>query len=129
MRTMMMLILAVVVYASPALGDGGGGGSAKAKAPTQAEIAAKLVEEGKEAMMKRDYALATTKFREAVARAPEPQYYVNLCVSLYSEGKFGEANTACRTALQNKPTEAVKQKAEKMIEKIREEARKQGISI
>lgn len=114
-----MIVVLMAAMAGGAYGEG----------TQKHNIVERLVQEGKEAMMRREYALATKKFREAVARVPEPQYFVNLCVSLYSEGKFGEANAACKGALQNKPSDAVKQKAEKMLEKIRDEAKRQGIKL
>ena len=49
------------------------------------------------------YDEATAKFRDAVARVPEAKYFFNLCTSLFQEGKFGEALTACNSAAQEQP--------------------------
>ena len=72
--------------------------SGTAFAQSQADIAAKLNEEGKAFMYADKYPEASAKFRDAVARVPEAKYFYNLCASLYKEGKFGEALTACNQA-------------------------------
>jgi hypothetical protein len=112
-------------------GAGTGGPAGRpAKAPsTQAEIAAQRAAEGKEAVMNQQFALASQKFRDAVARVPEPAYFFNLCVSLFLEGKFGESLTACNAVEHNSPTPQLKQKTEKMIVRILDEARREGIQI
>ena len=50
-------------------------------AQSQAEIAAKLNDEGKELMYGGHIAEASAKFAEAVARVPEAKYFFNLCTS------------------------------------------------
>lgn len=95
----------------------------------QAEIAAKLNEEGKQLMFGNDFAGATAKFRDAVARAPEPKYFYNLCMSLYQEGKFDEAFTACNAVGQNNPSAEQKDKADKLTGKIKDEAKAQGLEL
>lgn len=100
-----------------------------AHAQSQAEIADRLNDEGKEHMYANNYAEASAKFREAVARVPEAKYFFNLCTSLYQEGKFGEALTACAAVDKNNPTDALRAKAEKMTGRIKAEAKAQGIDV
>lgn len=106
-----------------------GGLAGSARAQSQAEIAAKLNEEGKELMYADKYAEAAKKFQEAVARVPEAKYFVNLCTARLEEGKLDEALTACNAVELNNPTPDQKARAEKLIEKINEEARKQGLEL
>src|SRR5262245_36077375 len=90
--TTVAALLAVSALASSAYAEG------------QAEIAAKLNEEGKTLMFANKYGEASTKFKAAVARVPEPGYFVNLCTCLFQEGKFGEALTACNAVANNNPS-------------------------
>src|ERR1700685_707526 len=99
------------------------------RAETQAEIANRENEEGKELMFSGKYPDASAKFRDAVARVPEAKYFFNLCTSLYQEGKYGESLTACNSAEQNKPDDALKAKIEKMAGRIKDEAQKQGLDL
>lgn len=99
-----------------------------ALAETQAEIAARENEEGKTLMFSGKYAEASAKFQDAVARVPEPKYFFNLCTSRFQEGKFGEALTACNAADKN-ADDKLKTKTAKLVEKIQEEAQKQGIDL
>ena len=98
-----------------------------AHAQQQAELAAKLNEEGKELLYAGKYAEASAKFRDAVARVSEPKYFINLCASLLQEAKFSEALTNCNAVANNNPTPDQRTKADKLISKINEEAKKQGI--
>ncbi len=100
-----------------------------ASAQSQAEIALKLNDEGKELMYGKKYAEASTKFREAVARVPEPKYFFNLCTSLFQEGKFGEALTACNAVGNNNPSPELNAKSDKLSQRIKDEAKTQGISV
>jgi hypothetical protein len=94
----------------------------------QKDIAENLNEEGKALMFKNKYAEATGKFRQAIARLPgEPKYYLNLCTSLYHEGKFGEALTACNAVGTNNPSAEQKEKVTKLTTRIKDEAKSQGI--
>lgn len=102
--------------------------SSVALAETQAEIAARENEEGRTLMFDSKFAAASEKFQNAVARVPEPKYFVNLCASRFSEGKFGEALTACNAAEKN-GDDKVKAKTAKLVAKIHEEAQKQGIDL
>src|SRR6188474_2808559 len=103
-------------------------GTARAQ-NSQAEIAAKLNEEGKELMYGNKFAEAAKKFQEAVARVPEAKYFLNLCLARFQEGKFDEALTACNAVELNNPSETTKSKAEKTIAKINETARAQNIEL
>ncbi|HSS00057.1 MAG TPA: hypothetical protein VLM79_23535 [Kofleriaceae bacterium] len=100
-----------------------------ARAETQAEIAARLNEEGKQLMYKDQPAEAAKKFQEAVARVPEAKYFVNLCTARLQEGKLDEALTACDAVDLNNPTPEQKTKASKLVEKINEEAKKQNLEL
>lgn len=95
----------------------------------QADLAAKLNDEGKELMFAGKFAEASAKFRDAVARVPEPKYFFNLCTSLYQEGKFDEAMTACNAIDKNSPTAEQKAKTDKLIGKIKDEAAAQHIEL
>ncbi|MEO8705878.1 MAG: hypothetical protein ABI867_37955 [Kofleriaceae bacterium] len=98
-----------------------------ASAQSQAEIASRLNDEGKEAMYGNNYAEATAKFRQAIARVPEPKYFFNLCTSLFQEGKFGEAVAACEAVDKNNPTPDLTSKTAKLEGRIKEEAKAQGL--
>lgn len=100
-----------------------------AHAESQAEIASKENEEGKQLMFQQKYADASAKFQDAVARVPEAKYFFNLCMSLYQEGKFGEALTACNSVDKNGADDALKTKASKLEDKIKDEAQKQGVAL
>ena len=107
----------------------GGATGGVAFAEGQAELAAKLNDEGKQLMFGNDFPGASAKFRDAVARAPEPKYFFNLCMSLYQEGKFDDAFTACTAVGQNNPSAEQKDKAEKLIGRIKDEAKAQGLEL
>src|SRR5256885_7140036 len=93
-----------------------------AYAESQADIAARENEEGKELMYANKYTDSSAKFRDAVARVPEPKYFLNLCASLYQEGKFGEALTACNSAEKNNTDDALKGKIDKLASRIKDDA-------
>jgi hypothetical protein len=99
--------------------------SGAAYAQSQAELAEKLNEEGKELMYANKYPEASAKFRQAVARVAEPKYFFNLCVSLTNEGALNEAFNAC-TSAQGNATGELSTKTDKMITKIRDLAKSQG---
>src|SRR5215211_7316297 len=104
--------------------------SGVAFAESQADIAARLNEEGKQLMFANPprYAEASAKFQEAHSRAPEPKYFFNHCTSLFQQGKFGEALTACNAADKN-ADDKLKPKIAKLVERIREEAKKQNVDL
>ena len=99
-----------------------------ASAESQAQIAERLNEEGKQLMFAERYPEASAKFQDAHSRVPEPKYFFNHCTSLFHEGKFGEALTACNAADKN-ADDKLKGKIAKVVEKIREEAKKQNIDL
>ena len=96
-------------------------------ADSQADIAARLNDEGKEQMYGKNYAQASAKFRECIAHVPEPKYFFNLCTSLFQEGQFGRALVACDAVEQNSPSPDLLAKANKLIAKIEGEATAQGL--
>ena len=98
-------------------------------AQSQSEIASKLNDEGKELMFGGKYADASGKFREAVARVPEPKYFFNLCTSLFQEGRFSDAMVACSAVANNKPTPELQAKTDKLIGRIEAEAKAQNIEL
>jgi hypothetical protein len=98
-------------------------------AESQADIAAKENDEGKDLMFAGKYAEASAKFEDAAARANEPKYYFNLCTSRYQEGKFGMALTACQVAEKNGADGPLKDKTSKLEQRIRDEAKSQGIDL
>ena len=100
-----------------------------AHAETQAEIAAKENEEGKDLMFAGDYKGASEKFRSAADRAPEAKYYFNLCTSLYQQGVFGAAVTACNAGDNLSPDPKLKEKISKTVEKIKSDAAAQHVDL
>ena len=100
-----------------------------AYAQTQAEIANQENEDGKTMMFASNYKGATDKFRDAATRAPEAKYFFNLCTSLYQQGVFGDALTACNSADKLNPDDKLKAKLSKLEDKIREDATAQHIDL
>ena len=100
-----------------------------AHAQTQAEIANQENEDGKTMMFAGNYKGATDKFRDAATRAPEAKYFFNLCTSLYQEGVFGDALTACNSADKLNPDDKLKTKLSKLEDKIRSDASAQHIDL
>lgn len=101
---------------------------ALAHAQSQAELAEKLNEEGKELMYQNKYAEASYKFQQAVARVAEPKYFFNLCVSQTNEGRLNEAYANCISAKGNASAE-ITAKADKMIAKIQDTAKQQNVEL
>jgi hypothetical protein len=96
---------------------------------SQAEIAARLNEEGKNLLYANKPDAAIRKFQEAVARVPEAKYFVNLCVAQFQGGRLGDALTSCLAVDLNNPTDDQRRKATLLIERIKAEAKKQGIEL
>ncbi len=94
----------------------------------QAELAAKLNDEGKQLMYEKKYAEASAKFLQAHARVNEPKYFFNHCTSLYQEGKFGEALAACNAAVKLDPAPDLLAKIEKLSTRVEDEMKAQGLS-
>jgi hypothetical protein len=115
-RLSIALVIASTLFASHAYAE------------SQAEIAARENEEGKQLMFENKYGEASAKFMSAHSRVPEPKYFFNHCTSLFWEGKFGEALTACNAADKN-ADEKLKGKITAFEDKIRGEAQKQGVSL
>jgi hypothetical protein len=98
-------------------------------AETQAELAAKENEEGKELMYRDQFAEAAKKFAQASARVPEAKYFLNLCTARLNEGQLSLALTACNAAELNSPSPDQKDRAEKLITRINEEGNKKNIKV
>ena len=98
-------------------------------AGSQAEIAARDNDEGKDLMAKGRFAEASAKFRDAAARAPETLYFFNLCASLYQEGKFGEALTACNAADRDATSAELHADIGKLEQRITTDAKAQRIDL
>jgi hypothetical protein len=96
---------------------------------SQAEIAARLNQEGKDLMYSDRPGEAVKKFQEAVARVPEPKYFVNLCTGLLQGGRLDEALTACDAVKLYHPTAEQRDKAARLTEIIRSEATKHNIEL
>ncbi|HEX3476485.1 MAG TPA: hypothetical protein VHT91_15780 [Kofleriaceae bacterium] len=106
-----------------------GGLAGTARAQSQAELANQANEEGKTLMYEDKAAEAAKKFQEAVARVPEPKYFINLCTAQLQIGKLDEALTACQAVDLNNPNADQKDRAGKLIERIRQEADKQHLTL
>nr|HEX4317593.1 hypothetical protein [Kofleriaceae bacterium] len=107
-----------------------------AYADSQVDIATRENDDGKELMYAGNYTDASAKFRDAVARVPEPKYFFNLCTSLFQEGKFGEALTSCLSAAKANTDDKgatrddkLKDKIDKLTARIQDEATAQGLDL
>ena len=100
-----------------------------ARAETQADIAKQENEDGKALMFQGNYKGATEKFRDAADRAPEAKYFFNLCSSVYAQGIFGEALTACNNADKLNPDDKLKDQLSKLEDKIKGDAAAQHIDL
>jgi hypothetical protein len=95
----------------------------------QAEIARKLNEEGKALMYADKADEAARKFEQAAARVPDATYVLNLCVARFQSGRFQDAFNACKGIEMYSPTAEQRARAGKMIERIKAEAKTQGIEV
>jgi hypothetical protein len=96
-------------------------------AQNQGQIAERLNDEGKQAMYANNYSEAAEKFRQAFARSNEPRYQFNLCTAQFQLGDLDGAFGSCNGVLQSDAaSDEQKQKAEKLIQRIKDEARNQG---
>ena len=102
---------------------------AKPTSPSQAELAVRLNEEGKQLMYADKEAAAVQKFREAVARDPSPVYLVNLCAAQLQVGRLDHALATCRTVESNHPTADQLRKARALTAKIRAEAARLNVTL
>ena len=103
--------------------------TAIAAADAHTERAAKLNDEGKELMFASKYEDARLKFMDAVAHDPLAIYLFNLCTADFQTGRFGEALTHCKAVATKHPPEALQQKTDKLIAKIRAEAAAQHVVV
>ena len=92
-------------------------------------IAFKENEDGIMSMQENNASEGTPQFRDAIARSPNAVYYLNLCMSLYVEGKFSEGLSACDAALGTRPPAGLRKIASGMHDRILWDAHEQGITI
>ncbi len=78
---------------------------------SEADKAAADNDAGKEKLFNSEFHAASELFRKAVARVADPKYFINLCSSLFQEGKFDESLVACAGVLSSGPTEWQRSKA------------------
>src|SRR5260221_11680414 len=97
--------------------------------PYQAELAANVAAEGSVLFDAKKFAEASAKFRDAFARAPTAKYASDLCRSLYQEGKFGEAMTACDSGLRLDPDAALATDINRQLDLLKKDAKAQGIQL
>ena len=97
--------------------------------PSQADVAVKLNEEGKAALLDGRYDVAVKKFQEAVAQVPEPKYFLNLGLANYQAGRWDEAVVSLTAVSLNSPSPAVASKASKLLDRIVQDARQRGITL
>src|SRR5262249_28721620 len=96
---------------------------------SQVDVAARANNDGVGAFAAKRYGDASMKFKEAVARVPEPRYFFHLCLSLYQEGKFNEALVACDAVHHQPATPDLGARADTELDRIRAEAHRQGIDL
>jgi eukaryotic-like serine/threonine-protein kinase len=96
---------------------------------SDAQIAARLNEDGKAAMLRGDHEGASKMFEEAAARHPEAKYLINLCTARFQSGRFGDALTACLQGTRHEPTAEQRQRVERLLERIRAEAKAQHVEL
>ena len=89
----------------------------------------KANEDGKAAMFANKFDVAIASFEKAFAADPKAMYAFNLCVAHYSSGHYGEAKGACKNALAHNPDSTIEGKTYKLLAKIDDEAKAQGISL
>jgi serine/threonine-protein kinase len=107
-------------------------GGAEPRTPpggSQAELAARLNEQGKDRMYANDYEQARQRFAQAVARDPQAKYFVNLATANLQLGYFDASAAALRAALQQSPTAEQAGKIRKLFAIAADEARRQGIAL
>jgi hypothetical protein len=101
--------------------------------PGSLQLAEMLNQEGKELMFADRYTEAAAKFSAASEHAPKTKYLYNLCIARYQIGlendSFGAAITACNAAATRNPTGEQLERIDKMIERIRYQAKRRGIPL
>ena len=105
------------------------GMSAPASSPSQAEIAARLNDEGKELLFTDKPDAAIKKFQDAFSRVPDAKYLFNLCIAQFQGGRLGDALTSCEFVDRSNPTDDQRRKVAAMTARIKAEAKKQGIEL
>ncbi|HEY4178676.1 MAG TPA: hypothetical protein VGM90_17640 [Kofleriaceae bacterium] len=96
---------------------------------SQIAIAVKENEDGIMSMEESNASEASEQFRDAVARSPNAVYYLNLCLSLYAEGKFSEGLASCDEVLKAHPPAGLRKIASGMHDRILWDAKQQGLTI
>jgi hypothetical protein len=97
--------------------------------PHQDQLASQADAEGTVLFDAKNYAEASAKFRDAVARAPVAKYAYDLCRSLYQEGKFSAGLTACDAAGRLEPDAALAASIAKQRAQILADAKAQHIQL
>ncbi len=82
--------------------------------------------QGLDLMRAAKYDDARVKFRDAVARDPQPRYFFNLCTANYQTGRSTEALDACNGVARNHGNAELRARADKAIAKIKEDAKAKG---
>ncbi|HEY4058729.1 MAG TPA: hypothetical protein VGM39_19080 [Kofleriaceae bacterium] len=92
-------------------------------------IAFKENEDGIMSMQENNASEASAQFRDAIARAPNAVYYLNLCLSLYVEGKYTESVSACEELQRSHPPAGLRRIGDGMHDRILWDAHQQGVTI
>ena len=119
MKAWLCSSLAALIVAAAAAGT--------AAAQSNAERANQLNDEGKEAMKRSDFTLASERFQQAIVLSKEGRFYFNLCVSWFRDGKFGDALSACKAVETAGADAKLKEKTATLTAQIKDEMRKQGM--
>lgn len=93
------------------------------------EVAERLNEEGKALMYKNDFDAAAKKFKEAAAHHTLPKYLINACAADLQSGRLRDALTACELVERSSPTADQRNKAEKLMQRIDQEAARNNIKL
>lgn len=94
----------------------------------EAESAEVANEAGREKLYAGDASAASKLFREAVDRAPQPKYFLNLGASLFQEGKFDESLTALDAAFGAGATDELRNKSVAIAKQVLWECEHQYIA-
>lgn len=96
--------------------------------PAQVEKAERANDAGKDKLFAGDFRGASELFREAVARLPDPKYFINLGSSLFQEGKFDESLVALKAILVVNPTARQRDAGLKIAQAVLAECEKQNVT-
>jgi len=61
---------------------------------------------------------ATRKFQQAIKLSPEGRFYLNLCMSLYQEGRLADAHRTCDDVARHGGTTAQVRQAALILERF-----------